>query len=393
LGSNQVLILLIIGYVIFTIDKKKKYFPVPVVLLVIGAILSTIPYFSQASLTKDTIFHLFLPSLLFISAYQFSIKEWKRHAILILILSTLGIILTTFILSGLLFFALQPFSSLTYIESLLIATILTPTDPVSVVSILKQVSSQRELADIVEGESMINDGTSIVLFTVIAGIYMDEKSFSATSFLSEFLLVSFGGVAVGVLLSLIVTRAVHLTSHHEYRVMLSIILAYGSFYLGEWLGVSGVLSTVSSGILLSWKYGQSVREESFRKDLDRFWGVIEPSILTILFLLIGIEFSKYVSFSLYGWMFFIFILTLIVRYLILACIVQFANKWKRLYGWKEINILTLSGIKGTMSVALLLSLEGNGPTVLYSLTFGVIILSLVLQSMAIYPLSKQLKNK
>ncbi|WP_064094300.1 cation:proton antiporter [Rossellomorea aquimaris] len=386
----QILILLVIGYSVFIMDRKKKNIPVPVVLLLIGIGLSFLPFFTEVKLTKEIIFYWFLPALLFISAYQFPIKDLKKHVGIISILSTVGIVLTTLLMSLLFYYSLQPLFSISYLEALLMATILTPTDPVSVVSILKQSSNQQDIADVVEGESMINDGTSIVLFTVVAGMYFGERTFSATSFTWEFLWVSIGGALIGGVLGWLVSKAIHFTTDSNYQVMLSIILAYGSFYIGEEMGVSGVLATVASGIMLSYEYGRTIKENHFRNDLDRFWGVIEPTILTFLFLLIGIEFTKYLSFSLVGWIFLLFILSLIVRYVIIIGVVKLRKSWRRNYGWKEVLILTWSGIKGTMSIALLLGIEKQGTEYLHSLTFGVIMLSLLIQSIAIYPFSSYL---
>ena len=376
-----------IGYSVFTFDKKKKNIPVPVVLLLIGIALSFVPVFSHVTLTKDVIFQWFLPALLFISAYQFPTKALKKHAGIIALLSTVGIIFTTLFMSLLFYYGLHPWMPLSYGEALLIATILTSTDPVSVVSILKESSSRQDIADIVEGESMINDGTSIVLFTVVAGIYFGEEAFSVPSFLGEFLFVSLGGVVIGVILGWLASKAIHFTTDSRYQIMLSIILAYGTFYIGEEFGVSGVLATVSSGIMLSYEYGQTNKENRFRKDLDGFWTVIEPTILSFLFLLIGIQMTRYLSFSLTGWIFLLFVLSLFVRYVIIIGVVKMKETWRKTYGWKEVFILTWSGIKGTMSVALLLGLDDQGPSLLHSLTFGVILFSLVIQSLGIYPLS------
>jgi monovalent cation:H+ antiporter, CPA1 family len=390
IGPITLLILLVIGYSVYTIDKKKKNIPVPVVLLLIGIGLGFVPMFTDVELTKETIFHWFLPALLFISAYQYPVKALKKHGGEISILSTVGIVLTALLMSLLFYYSLKPVLSISYMEALLISTILTPTDPVSVVSILKQSSNRQTIADVVEGESMINDGTSIVLFTVAAGIYFGEGSFSLASFTGEFLWVSLGGGLTGIILGWGISKLIHLTSDSRYQIMLSIILAYGSFFIGEEIGVSGVLATVASGIMLSYEYGRAIKEKHFRKHLDGFWEVIEPTILSLLFLLIGIKAIDYISFSLLGWVFLLFIISLVVRYVIIIGVVKIRKTWRKAYGWKEVFILTWSGIKGTVSVALLLGMQGKGAESIQSISFGVIMFSLILQSLAIYPLSKKL---
>ncbi|WP_456274530.1 cation:proton antiporter [Bacillus sp. AK031] len=394
MSYNHIFILLLIGYIVFTIDKKQKNFPVPMVLLLIGIGLSFTPYFSSVEITKEMIFNVFLPSLLFISAYQFQIGGLKKNIGVISVLSTLGLILTVFVLGASIYFV--GLVSLSFAGALLIASILTPTDPVSVVSILKKSSNNPKIADVVEGESMVNDGTSIVLFTIISHIFLTDEKFQLGSAFWEFLKISIGGLVIGVILGWLVSRAIHFTHHRQYQVILSIVLAYGSFYAAEQLGVSGVLASVSAGVMLSWKLETTIRESDYRSYLNSFWEVVEPSILSILFLLIGIEFMKHIDFQNVGFIFIIFALSLIVRFVVLAGIFKLFPKWRREFLWDDISIITWSGIKGTMSVALLLGLAaestGKADTIL-SLTYGAIVLSLLIQSPLVYPLSRLFSKK
>jgi monovalent cation:H+ antiporter, CPA1 family len=389
MGYIHIFLLLFIGYVVFTIDKKQKNFPVPMVLLLIGIGLSFTPFYSSVAITRDMIFNVFLPALLFISAYQFKTAGLRKNIGVISVLSTLGLVLTVFILGVSIYFV--GLVSLSFMGALLIASILTPTDPVSVVSILKKSSNSPKIADVVEGESMLNDGTSVVLFTVIAHLYISDEQFQLTSALGDFLLVSAGGLIIGMVFGWTASKVLHFTHHRQYQVMLSIVLAYGSFYLAEHLGVSGVLASVSAGAMLSWKLDTTNKEEDLRNYLDSFWEVIEPSILSILFLLIGIEFMKHIDFQNIGFIFIIFGLSLIVRFIVLAGILKMFRLWRQEFLWDEISLITWSGIKGTMSVALLLGLAaekaGQMDTIL-SLTYGAIVLSLLIQSPLVYPLSR-----
>jgi monovalent cation:H+ antiporter, CPA1 family len=396
MSSNQIIILLFIGYLVYTIDKKQKNFPAPLVLLLIGIGLSFLPFFSSVHITKDIIFEWFLPALLFISAYQFPFAHLKKHAGIIAALSTLGLLFSALLLGSLLYVLSGPFLSLSFVGALLIASILTPTDPVSVVSILKQASKDPKIADVVEGESMVNDGTSIVLFTVFAGMYLGGESFSISSFLYDFALVSIGGIAIGTIFSWIVCRAISFTHQRQYQVMLSIVLAYGSFYVAENLGVSGVLSVVAAGIMLSYELDGYIKESHYREYLNSFWEVVEPSILALIFLLIGIETTNYLDFD--HWLFvgLVFLASIIVRFLVLAGIIKSFSAWRSEFNWKDISLVTWSGIRGTMSVALLLSLEseyGSGDSTLISLTFGAVLLSLIFQSVTIYPMSSYFEKK
>ncbi|WP_347548186.1 sodium:proton antiporter [Pseudalkalibacillus hwajinpoensis] len=396
MDSHQILILLFIGYLVYTIDKKQKNFPAPLVLLLLGIVLSFIPFFESVHITKAIIFEWFLPALLFISAYQFPFSHLKKHAGVTTVLSTVGLMLSALLLGGLLYVFSGPFLPLSFVGALLIASILTPTDPVSVVSILKQASKDPKIADVVEGESMVNDGTSIVLFTLFAGMYLEGKTFSISSFVYDFVLVSLGGIIIGALFGWVVCRAIYVTHQRQYQVMLSIVLAYGSFYVAEQFGVSGVLSVVTAGIVLSFELERLIKESHYREYLNSFWEVVEPSILALIFLLIGIETTNYLAFDQWVFAGIIFVASILVRFLVLSGIIKSFPAWRKEFNWKDISLVTWSGIRGTMSVALLLSLEseyGSGDSTLISLTFGAVLLSLVFQSLTIYPLSSYFERK
>ncbi|SDL80462.1 cation:proton antiporter [Sediminibacillus halophilus] len=389
--AHQIVLLLFIGYIVFSIDKKQKYFPVPMVLVLLGILLSFISYFDSLKITKEIIFNVFLPALLFTSAYQFSLDSLKKNKWIIATLTTVGLMATAGLLGVAIYFISGPFLQISFVGALLIAAILTPTDPVSVVSILKQSTGNEKIADIVEGESMVNDGTSIVIYSVLLTMYKSGESFSVGSFLGEFILVSAGGIILGIIFGWLLGRAVHYTHHKQYQVMLSIIVAYGSFHIAEKIGVSGVLATVTAGIMLSWEFGKSEKEDYFHDSLDGFWNIVEPSVLALIFLLIGIDAADYLAFP--GWVlaFIIFVLSLVVRFLVLAGFTSAVPAWRKNFSAGDVGLITWSGIKGTMSVALLLGLEAgvDNDNVLVSLTFAAILLSLVIQSVGVYPLTKE----
>lgn len=395
--THQLLILLFIGYIVYTIDIKKKFFPVPVVLVVIGLGLSFIPYFDGFNISKDTIFNVFLPAILFTSAYQFPLKQLKENIGIIAALSTLGMIATVGILGLTIYFAGSLFTAVSLTAAFLLAAILAPTDPVSVTTILKESSGAEQIADVVEGESMINDGTSIVFFTIFLTMFQTGGGFSPSKFVAELLLVSIGGILLGVAIGWLMSKTIRFTSDKKYQVMLSVVGAYGAFYIGEALGVSGVLATVAAGILVSYEMSREIEEDHLQESLDGFWDITTPVLLAVLFLLIGIRGMDYLAFS--GWWFaiVIFVLTLLVRYLVIAGFIYGVPAWRKEFknDFSTITLTAWSGIKGAMSVALLLWLEeaaSGNEQILVSLSFAVILMSLAIQSIGIYPLSKVLKN-
>ncbi|WP_342039378.1 sodium:proton antiporter [Gracilibacillus kekensis] len=387
LTIEQIIILLLIGYIIFTIDTKQENFPVPTILVIIGICLVFVPFFDSIQITENIIYHIFLPALLFVSAYQFPIKDLKKNAGLILTLATIGIIITVFLL-GTLTWLIAPIG---FASALVVAAILTPTDPISVVSIIKKATGNDQIADTVEGESMLNDGTSIVLFTTLFSVANQEKSFSLISFLGEFLLVSLGGVVVGLVCGYLVSKIVHYSHHRQYQIMLSIILAYGSFLIAEAFHVSGVLATVASGMMISFEYGRAIKEEHFRESLDGFWKIVEISLLAILFLVIGIEITEYIAINFWLYALVIFIFMIIVRMFIVFVITKVVHQLP----WQHQFLISWAGLKGSMSVFLILTLyaknaSGIDSEWMVAVSFTVVLLSLTVQSLSMAPISRKL---
>ncbi|ARF14976.1 cation:proton antiporter [Sporosarcina ureae] len=395
MSTVQILILLTIGYVAMTIDKKQKNFPLPVFLVAIGFGLSFIPYFDSINISKEIIYTIFLPGLLFTSAYHYSARSLRKHAKVIGTLSTAGLLVTALLL-GLATYWMGASIEISLVGALLVASILTPTDPVSVVSILKKSLDDPSVADIVDGESMINDGTSVVLFTVLLTMFTTQQKFEFWSFVGEFLSVSIGGVATGLVAGWIVSKAIHLSKHRENQVVLSIIIAYGAFHLAEAFGFSGVLATVAAGIMLSAELGRADEEEMHRESLDGFWDVAEPALLSILFLAIGIVAADYLFPLHNGWLAIgIFIVSIIIRFIVITGTMQLFSGYRKLLNIKKALLLSWAGIRGTMSIFLLLSLADaadSSADALVSLGFAVVLLSLVVQSIGIYPLSKALEK-
>ncbi|MCJ1909049.1 cation:proton antiporter [Planococcus ruber] len=391
--AHQILLLLLIGYIVYTIDIKKNYFPVPVVLVLIGIGLSFLPFFSNLHITKDIIFTVFLPAILFTSAYQFPIKQLKENAGIIAVLSTLGLMATAMLLGLGIYWMSGLFISISLTAAFLLAAILVPTDPVSITSILKQSKGEEKIADIVEGESMVNDGTSVVIFTIFLAMFQTDSGFSAGKFISEFLLVSIDGIAIGCFLGWLMSKIIHYTKNRHYHVMLTVIIAYGGFYMAEALGVSGVLATVAAGIMLAFEFGKNIKENHIQQSLDGFWDILNPTLLGLLFLLIGIQGAEYLAFSEWGLALGIFVLSILARFLVLGGFVYGVPAWRKEFAndFSTTSLITWSGIKGAMSVALLLWLEnevGGKDDLLVSLAFAVILLSLVIQSIGVYPLTK-----
>ncbi|MCM3280227.1 cation:proton antiporter [Exiguobacterium sp. MER 193] len=341
---------------------------------------------------------MFLPALLFTSAYQFKYKDLKDNIGIIAILSTIGLVLTAILMGYGTFWISELFTPLSLTASFLLASILIPTDPVSVTAILKRSKGEKRIADVVEGESMVNDGTSVVIFTIFLSMFATGEHFSTLSFLTEFLIVSAGGIGIGFIFGFVLKKLMIVSFKKHELVMLTIVIAYGAFYLADALEVSGVLATVTAGMMLSHELGMKEDYESVQRHLNGFWDIVIPILLALLFLFIGIEATSYLSVSLWTFAVLLFLLSLLTRFIVVGGLVYTVPVWRREFkdDLTATSLLTWSGIKGTMSIALVLWLEAeniNGSSEMISLAFAVILLSLILQSIGVYPLTTYLTNK
>jgi monovalent cation:H+ antiporter, CPA1 family len=391
---DHLIIFLAIGYIFFSLDKKQQKLPVPLLLVITGVILSFIPYFSEVTISRELIYKGFLPALLFISAYRYSFKSIKRFGPFFGLLSTLGLFITVLLLGLAVWSIGSLFITISLIGALVIASILTPTDPVSVESVLEKSDINKKYTANLEGESMINDGTSVVIFTIVSTMYTAGKSFSFLHLMKEFLTVSLGGILIGLVLGWLLSKNIHILKNHTYQVMVSIIVAYGSFYLAEIFGFSGVLATVTSGIMFSYELQKTDDEEQSRRIQGGFWNIIEPTILSLVFIVLGIVSMQYIQWKHFGLFLLIFLLSIAVRFVVLALIALPKQKWRKLVFWRGATILTFAGVRGTMSIVLLLTLQTklSADHYILSLSFGAVLLSLVVQTIIIYPLSLILKK-
>lgn len=390
----HVIVFLFIGFLVFTIDKKQENFPVPVALLLVGFGLSFFTFFSDIRPTHELIHDWFLPAVLFTAAYQFDTTWLKKNAGIIVLISTVGLLSAIFLLGSSIY--LLGLASLSFAGALVVATILVPSDSVSVIAIQQESQRDKKVEEIAEGESLASDGMSTVVFATVSAMFLMDEPFRVGTFLLDFLVKAGGGLVIGAALGFLFSRVLHLIRHHQYQVMLSIILAYSSFYLTESFHMAGLLATISAGLFLSRAMERSRHEEDYRSYLNGFWEVVEPAILSILFLLIGTEFLSFFHWE-HSWAVVLaFLLMLLCRFGIVWAASSILPRYRKQLKFSEKLLVTFSGIKGSVSVALLLSLATSAETdaadAVLSLTFGVIFLSILIQSLLIHPISKRIAD-
>ena len=388
--------LLLVAAVV-AIAARYLRLPYTVALVVAGFILSFGRFF-EVSLSRELILLVFLPPLLFEAAVNMDLEELRRRAAQVGLLAIAGTIITAATVA----LALVAFTSLRAKYAVLLAVMLSPTDPVSVLATMKEHGVAGGLRTLLEGESIFNDALGIVLFTIALAVAFPERAGDTMGWwdaTTEFAAEVGIGVAVGAAGGLLIHHLMRLLDDHLVEITLSVALAFGSFLVADRTGGSGVMAVVASGLLIG-NYGTfRAMSASSRKVMVEFWDVITFLINSALFLLIGLEFRA----ERFG-----------ERETILAALVAslalFAGRAASVYGvllpfrrragrrgipggW--VHAVYWGGLRGSIPIALVLGLTAaqrdlDGADAV-AVVFGAVFVSLLLQGLTFAPLLTRLR--
>lgn len=401
LDINTLVILMVIAALVAVAVKKIKI-PYTIALVFMGLALGFIHALKPIVLTEHIVLFIFLPALLFEAAWNLDIKHLKHSFNAIAILATLGVAISILVIGASLHYLL----GLEWIISLIFGALVAPTDPVSVVAIMKKLHLDHRLSALVEGESLFNDGTSVVFFKLLLAMLINFglsiPSESLVTYLSsgllQFIMVVFGAAAIGALVGLGFSVITKYFNDHLLELSFTTITAYGSFLLAESISVpgeiphmhlSGVVATVVAGLVMG-NYGrQTGMSASTKIVISSFWEYAAFFMNSLIFLLIGleIEISKIIS----NWsailiaVLAVFLARAISVYL-LSGISNLTKLTKLDFNWQ--HILVMSGLRGALSMALVLSIprdiiSGDLRETLIIMVFGVVLVSLVAQGLSI----------
>jgi NhaP-type Na+/H+ or K+/H+ antiporter len=341
------------------------------------------------------IFYIFLPTLIFEAAFALHVHTFKKSFTNAFILAVPGIIVAL-VLTGAAAMLIKTLNIglglWTWPVALMFGVIISATDPVAVVSILKEVGASKKLATLIEGESLLNDGTAIVIFMVLlAGITGAEGG----NAIFEFVRVALGGVAVGVIIGWIVViwlKKVFNDALFEITVVVG--AAYLAFFVAEhFFHISGVLALVSFGLMMA-GIGRTRISPQVAHFLHEFWELAAFIANTLIFLIVGVVIALRVSFTTRDFiiLFLIYITILVVRAIVLA---MFYPLMKRIgYGLspKDGVIAWWGGLRGAIGLALALivssesSIDPEIRTQILSLTAGIVFLTSLINATTIKPL-------
>ncbi len=404
----QVLILLLIASFVGMIARRLKV-PYTLALVVAGLGLGFLKLepLRGVALTQELLMLLFLPPLLFEAAYHLPFKDVRKNAAHIVFLAVFGVFFCVAVTAVLTYAGLAGFglmTSLTWGHAFLFGAVIAATDPISVLALFKEVGAPKRLYQLVEGESLVNDGVAVVLFLIISvvlglpDLHGKHPALSGAQHIITFAVVTFfktgvGGLLVGAAagaLASVITRQI---DDHLIEITITTIVAWGSFLVAEQLHVSGVLSTVAAGVMMGSfgkHYGMSASTRVAVQDFWQYLGFVSNSFI---FLLIGLELTPSALVK-YGPLIGVgFVAVVGARALLIyggmplldRIAVPVPSRWRHVMVW--------GGLRGSLSMVLVLGLPSSfaGRTELVHLVFGVVGASLFLQGLTVAPLMRWLK--
>jgi CPA1 family monovalent cation:H+ antiporter len=334
-----------------------------------------------------TLLNGFLAFLLFAGALHVDSADLFARKWTILVLATLGTVLST----GLVALALLGVSRLCGLGvpiawCLVFGALISPTDPVSVMDVLKRVGIPRTIQVIVAGESLFNDGVGVVLFALLLSLASGDpvEHFSISTIASLFLLEAVGGGLLGLGLGYLALLLIRRVDDYNVELLISLALASSTYSLAGMLGISGPIAVVVAGILIGNHGVAPTMSQTTRTHIMTFWRFVEETLNALLFLLIGLEIAAIdLDLRAVAAMGAMIPLVLAIRWLSVAASALPLNlRLSRRYA--SLLVLTWGGLRGGLSIAMALSLPAAPNTAtLLTIAYGIVVFSIVVQGLTL----------
>jgi monovalent cation/hydrogen antiporter len=264
--------------------------PAPIVLVVGGLAIAFIPGLPNVELEPDTIFLIFLPPLVYAAGWRASPLELRTVTRPLALLS-FGLVFLTAAVVALVAHATVP--GLTWAEAAILGAVIAPTDTVAATSIFRRLGAPERVRLLVEGESMINDGTALVLYRIAVGV-ATGSAFSFGGAALEFVGVAAGGILAGLAIGVLSDRVLRRLSDSDLTIMLSVLTAYGAYIGAEELHVSGILAAVVAGVYAGYRSPHTL-DADVRLNAVAFWSVLVFGLEITLFVLLGLQLPEIVD--------------------------------------------------------------------------------------------------
>lgn len=347
--------------------------------------LRTFAAFVSAIDFGDVLLHGMLGFLLFAGALHVHVEDLRLAKYPVGVLSTIGVVLSTFVTGTLFYSASKALGlSLTYLEALLFGALIAPTDPIAVLGIVKKVGAPKTLETKIAGESLFNDGVGVVVFLTLLGVYLQPESLSAVGVAKLFVQEALGGAALGLMTAWAACVMLKTVDAYQVEVLITLALVTGTYALAEALHLSAPIAVVVAGLFIGNRGRIKAMSDETRVRLDVFWELIDEILNAVLFFLIGLEL---IVIALQPAYFVVGLLATVASLIGRAAGVGLTITTLRFKQWLPpgtIRILTWSGLRGGISIALALALPPSpARDVIVAATYVVVVFSILVQGLTV----------
>ena len=365
---------------IVAIVVRRLAVPYTVTLVLVGLVAADLSP-AQLEVTPQLVLLVLLPGLVFEASLGLDLDELRRSFGGVALLAVPGVVVT----AGFVAVVLQVATGLDLGLGLIVGAMVAATDPVAVIATFRQLGTPRQLRTAVEGESLVNDGTALVIFAISlralgGGVTLADE-------VTAFAVAIAVSTAIGVAGGFVATRLMALVDDHPIELSLSLVAAYGTYLLADAFHQSGVIATLAAGIVIG-SYGRRVgMGERTREALDTVWGFMAFLLTAFAFLLVGLAISPHdllaalpsIAWGVVG----ILAGRAVVVYLLLGGTSRLIGRARHRaslpIGW--LHVLFWAGLRGAVAVAMALSLPADLPErgLLQNITFGIVLFTLFVQ--------------
>jgi len=392
--TEVILILLFSIAAAVSIAVRQVHMPYTVALVLAGLTLGILKIFTPPPLTKELLFSVFLPGLLFEAAFHIKFREFWRNRLAITSLAVPGVaaavVLTSIILTPVVN-TLHLEQHFTWQYALVFGALIAATDPIAVAAAFRSLGVPKRVSVLLDGESLLNDGTAIVFFMLSLSL-VNGASITTGQLATDFLeIVGFGGL-IGAAVGLSVSQVIKQIDDAMTEITLTTIAAYGSFVTAEHFHYSGVIAVVVAGVICG-NYGARVgMTPSTRVAVESFWEYVAFALNSIVFLLIGLEVNLDALFGSWQVILVAYLVVTVGRTLVIFVVSGLLRKTREKIPWPWSVALTWGGLRGALPMVLVLSLAKDFPhrDLLVTMTFGVVLISILVHGMTISPLLRWL---
>lgn len=400
----QVIVLLLVVTLIVALVSRRLRLPYTLVLVLVGLIIGFLPILAAVHLDPSVVLFLFLPALLFDGAWNVEMERLRADWLPVLLLAVIGLGLSLTVVATIIHVGV----GLEWLVAILLGAMVSPTDPVAVISLLRQLGMSDRLRTIIEGESLFNDGVGAAVFAIVLVLLLPTLGLAVSTepllgtIVLEALWLLFGGLALGLSIGWIAARLLRQVDEYLIEITVTFSVAYGVYLIGVALHTSGLLAVVGAGLVMG-SYGRqtgmSARTQEAAHDVWEFIAYVANSLL---FLLLGIQIGQAnlldalpgIAWALVGVVAgrILLVYTLIPLHDVIAQ--RSARPGRSTHAffpsprplpthWRP--LLILSGLRGALSIALVLSLPIAIPSrgLLTGITYGVVLVTLLGQGIGL----------